>query len=130
MFVFVSKPKLLAEAKEAFKAGAPGSMKDYKRALNKHWVSFSEYAYQYEFPNKTEVHREEFVSRLRMKYFYLRYSPIAERPLFGDKDLFLKRFAKYIRRDWLYAPDASFEDFERLVTNSDCIVKPSVGSLG
>ena len=130
-FVRSEKKKLLAEAKRKFdKGSSPGSFDDYKQALDKHWVAYSEYAYQYEFYKKSEEERNEYVSRLKMAYFYLRYGPGVLRPLFRDKARFLKNFNKYVHRQWLYAPEASFEDFQQLVSTHDCIVKPLDGSRG
>ena len=36
----------------------------------------------------------------------------------------------FIHRKWLYAPEVSFEEFEQMVSNYDCIVKPCDGKLG
>ena len=125
------KRQLLASAAKEYKKGnALGDFDDYKNALEKHWVSYQEYAYQYEFYKKTEEEREEYVSRLRMAYFYWRYTPGAVKSVFRNKTKFLKTFGKYIHREWLYAPAASFEDFEKTVTHYDCIVKPCDGKLG
>lgn len=125
------KKILLTEAKKEFEKGsALGSFDDYKQALEKHWVTYSEYANQYEFYKKTEEEREEYISRLRMAYFYWRYAPGAAKQVFRNKTRFLKAFSKYIHRKWLYAPEASYEDFVQMVSNYDCIVKPCDGKLG
>ena len=126
-----SKKALLAGAKKAFEKGdALGSLEDYKQALKKHWVSYREYAYQYEFYNKTEEEREEYISRLKMAYFYWRYAPGSAKYVFCNKTRLLTTFKKYVHRKWLFAPDASFEDFEQMVSSVDCIVKPCDGKLG
>ena len=131
LYVNSSKKALLTEARKEFEKGsALGTFEDYKQALEKHWVSYSEYAYQYEFYNKDEAERDEYVSRLKMSYFYLRYGPGVLRPLFRNKATFLKKFDKYIHRKWLYAPEASFEQFEQLLSDFDCIIKPCEGSRG
>lgn len=131
LFVRSSKKRLLDEAKEEYRKGsARGSFDDYRLALKNHWVSYSEYAYQYEFYKKTEEERDTYVSLLRMAYFYLRYGPGNVRPLFRNKKEFLKRFSQYVHREWLYTPDSSYEGFEHLVTRYDCIVKPSDGTRG
>lgn len=126
-----SKRGLLTSAKRMFEKGiALGSLDDYKKALEKHWVSYSEYAYQYEFYNKTEVERNEFVSRMKMGYYYRMYTPGPAKFVFRTKPKFLTIFNKYIHREWLYVPEVSFEEFERLITSYDCIVKPCDESLG
>lgn len=125
------RKSFLADAKKEYEKGtALGSFDDYKQALKKHWVSYREYAYQYEFYKKSEEEREEYISRLKMAYFYWRYAPGVAKSVFRNKTRFLKAFSKYIHRKWLYAPEASFEDFVQLVSNYDCIAKPCDGKLG
>ena len=125
------KKKLLANAKKEFeKCSALGTFDDYKKALEKHWVSYSEYAKQYEFYKKSEEERDEYVSRLKMAYFYWKYAPGVAKSVFRNKTRFLNAFDRYIHRKWLYAPDSTFEDFQQLVAHYDCIVKPSDGKLG
>lgn len=126
-----SKKNLLANAKNEFKKQTSlGNIDDYKQSLRKHWVSYSEYAYQYEFFKKEEKERDEYISRLKMRYFYMRYSPKDVIPLFQDKEKFLSAFNKQTHRRWVYAPNSSFEEFTQLVSNYDCIIKPNKGSLG
>ena len=125
------KSKYLHIAKKEFeKETAKGSLDDYKKALNKHWVSYNEYAYQYEFYKKTEEERDEYVSRLKMSYYYWRYAPGAAKSVFRNKTKFLNTFKKYIHRKWLYAPENTFEEFSKLVSEYDCIIKPCDGKLG
>ena len=124
-FLKKEKEKLLAEAKREYDNGSKlGSFNDYKNALYKHWISYNEYACQYDFPHKSEDEREEFVTRLKMAYFYLRYVPGYTKPFFKNKTKFLEFFYKYIHRKWLYAPESSYEEFFLLVSNYDCIAKP------
>lgn len=131
LYVRSSKKKLLEEAKLEYEKGSSlGNLEDFKQALNKHWVSYSEYAHQYEFHKRTEEEREKYVSRLRMRYFYMRYGSGIPRPLFRNKPKFLKAFDKYIHRKWLFVPNASYNEFVDLVNNSDCIVKPCDSALG
>lgn len=123
--VHKKKKRLLEEAKRKYENGSSlGSFGDYRQALEKHWVSYKEYAEMYEFYKKTEEERNEYVSLLRMTYFYRRYNNGAALPVLRDKQRFLKTYSKYIHRKWLYAPESSFAQFEQLITESDCIVKP------
>ena len=93
------KKKILAEAKKEFdKKSALGNFDDYKQALEKHWVTYAEYANQYEFYKKPEKEREEYISRLRMAYFYWRYAPGTAKLVFRNKTRFLKAFNKYIHK--------------------------------
>lgn len=125
------KKQFLAEAIKEYENGSNmGDIEDYKDALKKHWVSYLEYANQYEFYKKTEEEREEYVPKLKMTYFYWRYGSGAAKSLFYNKQVFLKTFKKYVHRKWLFAPDASYEDFEQLVSNYDCIFKPCDAKKG
>ena len=129
--VLSTKKRYLSIAKKEFENGSGlGSLDDYKLALERHWVSYNEYAYQYEFYNKTEEERDEYISRLKMASFYWRYTPGVAKSVFRNKTKFLKTFSYYIYRKWIYAPNASFEEFSYFVTNYDCIVKPCDGKLG
>lgn len=129
--VYYVKRKHLAIAKKKFAGGSIlGNIDDYKFALDKYWISYNEYSQQYEFYKKTEAERDEFVSRLRMAYFYWRYTPAVAKSVFRNKVKFLKTFNKYVHRKWLYVPESSYEEFVQLVSNYDCIVKPCDGKLG
>lgn len=129
--VMVFKKNAMSIAEREFsQKTAIGSIDDFKQALDKHWVSYNEYAYQYEFYNKTEEEREEYVSRSKMGYFYRRYTPGNVKAIFRNKHSFLTLFSKYIHREWIYAPEASYEEFAHLISNYDCIIKPCDGALG
>ncbi len=129
--VWLTKKSLLKNAEKEFaKETAVGSFDDFKRALDKHWVTYNEYAYQYEFYNKTEEERDEFVSRAKMGYFYRRYAPVSARAVFRNKNRFLTTFSDFVHRKWIYAPEASFEEFSQLVSGYDCIIKPCDGAFG
>lgn len=131
LHVRARKKRLWAEAKKQFAGGtALGTLEDYKEALRKHWVSYAEYALQYGFYKKSEVERAAYVSRLRMAYFYWRYVPGTVKPFFREKKKFLKTFHEQVHRAWLYAPEASYEDFMQLISRHDVIVKPCEGKLG
>lgn len=129
--VYLSKRKLLSKAQNKFsKKDALGSLEDYGQALKKHWVSYSEYAEKYEFYKKNEEQRDEYVSALKMDYFYRRYCPMAAKAVFRDKTRFLEVYGDYVHRKWLYIPKASFADFEKMVSQYDCIAKPLNESRG
>lgn len=130
-YAFISRRKLLANAKKAFeKKGTLGYFDDYKQALKKHWVSYSEYAKKYEFYKKTEEQRHEYVSTLKMGYFYRRFNPMKEKAIFREKPKFLEVYGDYVHRKWLYVPNASFSEFEKMITDYDCIAKPLDESRG
>ena len=129
--IYSAKKRFLAEAKKEYEKGSTlGSFEDYKQAVEKHLVSYNEYAHQYEFYKLSEDERGEFVSRRMMDYFYRRYIPFEVNSIFRVKPKFLTIFNKFIHRQWLFVPDTSFEKFKQLVVNYDCIVKPCDESLG
>ena len=124
------KKKLLAAAKREFDNDSKnGNYDDYKQALKKYWVSYNEYV-QYDFPHKSEKERDEFVSRLKMVYYYWLYVPVKIKTIFRNKHKFLNVFKDFIYRKWLYLPNASFEEFVELISNYDCIVKPCSETRG
>ncbi len=129
--VVLSKRSCLRIAKKEYKKGSAfGNFDDYKQALNKHWFSYNEYAKQYEIYKKTEEERNEYISRLRMAYFYRRHTPGTAKSVFRNKQRFLNIFKKNVHRKWLYMPRSSYEDFAQLLSEFDCIVKPCDGKLG
>lgn len=129
--VWKRKKLLLAIAEKEYRNGSPfGDLSDYRRALEKHWVSYLEYSSMYEFYKKTEEERNEYVSLLKMSFFYRRYNNGVALPMMRDKQRFLKAYSKYIYRRWLYAPESSFEQFKQLINSFDCIVKPSDEARG
>ena len=116
--------------KENQKGTMLGNLEDYRCALKNHWVSYDEYAYLYEFYKKTEEERSEYVSLLKMLYFYKRYGKGIVLPMLRDKQKFLKAFSNNIHREWLYVPKATYEQFLELINKYDCIIKPSDGARG
>lgn len=129
--VWKRKKMLLASAKKEYENGSQfGNLYDYKRALEKHWVSYQEYSKMYQFFKKSEEERNEYVALLRMSYFYRRYNNGVVLPIMRDKQRFLKAYSKYIHRKWLFVPDASYDEFEQLVTSYDCIIKPCDAARG
>ena len=128
---WAKKREYLSVAKKEFSTGtAIGSLDDFKHAVAKHWVSYNEYAYQYEFYNKTEEEREEFISSAKMTYFYRRYVPGKVKAISRNKNRFLTKYSKYVHRNWIYTPEATYEEFTQLVSNYDCIIKPCDGVRG
>ena len=99
-------------------------------------MNLSEYLYQYNLYQKSKAEREEFLSyvdyhalalKLRMKY-----PENDHMELLKDKEKFLS-FASSIglcRRKWLFAPEATFEEFARLIESADCMIKPHDSSWG
>ena len=125
------KKHMLEDARKQFEKGSQfGTFEDYQKALGKHWVSYNEYAYQYEFWRMPEERREEYISRLKMQYFYWRYVPGIYKVVLRDKNKFLVAYKKYIYRKWLYVPESSYDEFYNLVSVYDCMAKPTDGTCG
>ena len=108
---------------------------DYKRALNKHRVTWSEYFWQYEYWHLSEEERNAFVSRSNMQKTYRRLVNNDVREMMHDKAKFLVAFGKYIHRRWVRLSEdrnscASKEQLKELIDSVDCIIKPISGSLG
>ena len=106
---------------------------DYKKALKKHRVTWSEYFYQYELWKLSEEERNTFVSRSSMQKCYRALVQANVRELMHNKEKFLRTFNNYIYRRWicLFEVDtAKKEDLKNLLKQGDCIIKPISGSLG
>ena len=124
--------RLLAEAKENFTQHSypHGTLSDYIDAFDKHWCSFSEYMYQYEYWKLNEHERSEYVSRMQMIAFYRIVLPSSIKNIFWQKKLFLETFSDYIHRKWIDVNKCKFEDYQRFVSTRDCIVKLGEGCCG
>lgn len=112
------------------------SREDYFHALKVHGVSLSEYFHQYEFYKKNEEERSEFISRahmrglaLKLRMMFPEYDNIG---LLRDKERFFAHYTPlgFCHRRWLYAPNATYEEFAQLVSSIDCVMKPHDTSLG
>ena len=138
VFKYVWKKALLQEAWEDFRrlqnSGLQPQidMSDYKKALDTNLVSFSEYAFQYEFPKLNYDQRFEYVSRLEMRLWYEKNTNSAYiNNLFYKKSNWLKYFQDFVHRKWIIPMDHTYETFIKLVeAGKKYIVKPDEGSLG
>lgn len=122
----------LKEAEDKFNKGADqhGSLEDFREAWKKHWVSYSEYMYQYEFWRLSEDERNDYIARLKMGAFYRLWLPDSIKHLFWDKTAFLTKYKHLVHRNWLDMTHAEYSDFHNLVTSYDCIVKPTNNCCG
>lgn len=127
----IRRKQLLKEAQTKFEEERPihGSFSDYKSALKKHLVSYSEYMYQYEFWSLTEPERNEFVSRNTLGLFYYDI-PWKIKQKFWNKVEFLNLFSGFIHREWLCARYVSFDVFSSFVLSKECIAKPMDSCCG
>ena len=107
-----------------------GSLADYRKALNKHRVTYSEYEYGFEYWRLSEEQRNEFISCSEMQCIYRKMIPSGVRRAFMNKDLFLNLFHDFVFRDWIDVRKSSFDEFQSMVTKYDCIAKPLNGTRG
>lgn len=127
------------EADKFFAEGAPlpegATRRGYYQAMEKYYVSISEYLHQYEFYKLSEPNREEFISRALMRSLAFKLKsmyPNDTNGLTRFKNEFLKHFTElgFVKRRWLFGPECTFEQFADLLSSTDCIIKPDDGSLG
>ena len=120
------KARFLHEAKIRFpvERTGNGSIDDYKRALSKHRVTYSEYMYSYEYWRLDEEQRNEFISTSEMQCIYRKFGSKKVRDLFHDKVSFLKEYNGYVHREWALTKDLSLDEFKGMVLRKDWIAKP------
>lgn len=126
------KKRFLKEAKTRFESEKPqhGSFKDYKKAFDKHRVTYSEYMYSYEYWRLNEEQRDEFISTSEMQCIYRKLGNQEVREIFHDKVEFLIRFHQFVHRKWALSKNLSFEQFQAMIQQFDCIAKPIDGTRG
>ncbi len=132
-FKQIRKKMLVDEAIAEFsKTGVHnGSLADYKDAFKKTLCSYSEYMYQYEFWRLNEAQRKEYVSRLEMRLYYERHTPLKVCLLFWNKKKWLNYFSDYIHRQWIDIETSTYSRFVDFIKpGREYIAKPEEGSLG
>ena len=128
----IEKKRFLKEAKTRFETEKPqlGSYKDYKKAFEKHRVTYSEYMYSYEYWRLNEEQRDGFISTSEMQCIYRKLGSKEVREVFHDKVDFLTKFHRFVHRKWALAKNMSFEQFQAMIRQFDCIAKPVDGTRG
>lgn len=66
--------------------------------------------FEYQFWKKSTRKRDEFLTWKRARKFINDVNGTAHSPIFRQKHQFLGEFKDYINRDWLYVPDATYEE--------------------
>lgn len=133
LYILIDERKrFLSEAKKRFAAEKPkqGSYKDYKKAFKKHRVTYSEYMYSYEYWRLSEEERDEFISTSEMQCIYRKLGKRKVRNVFHDKVEFLNLFHAFVHRKWALTKDLTFEQFQAMIQQFDCIAKPIDGTRG
>ena len=112
------------------------SRKDYFDVFRSHKMSLNEYLNIYRIYEKTEEERKEFISKLQMDALSLKlrmmYPDYDNKTLLNDKEKFLSHMTSLglCHRRWLYAPNATFDEFADIIGSVDCIMKPHALSCG
>ena len=92
--------------------------------------SFDDY-YRYEFYKKSNYERNKFMTYRRSKRIIRKYNTKEEIRYFYDKETFNKKFAKYIKREFLVLKNSSQEELKEFLSRHDqVILKPTNGSKG
>lgn len=123
--------RFLMEAVEKFSSYPEhGSLRDYKRALKKHRVTYGEYMYKFEYWKLNETERDEFISCSEMQCIYRKMVQPEIKTTFWNKILFLKKFPDFAGRRWIEVRNSSYQEFCDMVYHFDCIAKPIEGWRG
>ena len=79
----------------------------------------------------TEEERKTILTREKNNYYVMMYNPKEYWHIFDNKNEFNTLFDKYLKRSWIYIPDASLEEFITWVKPLDSfIAKPNNDSGG
>ncbi len=123
---------LIREGMSRFAEEQPdnGSLKDFVSAAKKHYVSYDEYFFHYEFWRMEESERGEFMSQASLMQFYRTYLTPEVFNIFWNKVKTLRIFSDIIKRRWLHMQETTYEEFCLLLSSCDLIVKPVEASCG
>ena len=125
------KKKYLKEAKELFNnSEGKSNLKDYKKALYRHRVTYGEYMYKFEYWKLNEAQRNEFISCSEMQCIYRKMVQPEVKTVFWNKILFLNKFPSFAQRKWIEVRKSTYEEFAEMLNSFDCIAKPIEGWRG
>ena len=102
-------------------------LEDFKRTYYKRRMRFVEYYNMYRFFERDESSREQFISYRDLEIIIRKYvdkNP-NQRFVYSNKDVFLKTFSSYIKREWIVFDGTNCEEAEAFLQNYDVIVKPT-----
>lgn len=103
---------------------------DMMRGLIKFGASDENYE-QYHFWEHGDDYKNSFITWRRNMAIMYRFCSPESKELFLNKVEWNKRFAKYVKRDWIYCKDSSLETIKKfLQSHSDIIVKRIDGACG
>lgn len=103
---------------------------DMIRSLIKFGASDENYE-QYHFWEHDDEYKNSFITWRRNMAIMYKFCTPASKELFLDKVAWNKRFAKYVKRDWIYCKGASVDTIKRfLMEHADVIIKRIDGACG
>lgn len=83
------------------------------------------------FYEKTSEERKQYVTSGNKRLFYQKFYDDEARDVLGHKNLFSKRFNKYIHRAWIYTEDVTPEQIREFIKSQGrVIVKPTTSTWG
>jgi len=108
-----------------------GAVKDFFDAFRLYGMP-AKYYFELDFYNlKSKEERNDFVPPGRLVSIWKGVNNGPSRKTLDDKATFMKSFSKYINRDWLYVPDASFDEFFQFIKKHSAIMaKKNTGAGG
>ena len=103
---------------------------DMVRSLIKFGASDENYE-QFHFWEHDDAYKNSFITWRRNMAIMYKFCSQEAKDLFLNKVTWNNRFAKYVKRDWIYCKEASIETIKRfLQTHKDVIVKRIDGACG
>lgn len=79
--------------------------------------------FEYRFWEKSHKKRNTFLTWKRARKFINSVNGKGHNPTFRNKHMFLEQFSNYISREWLYLPNATFEEFKEFVFHNNLIME-------
>lgn len=83
------------------------------------------------FYSKSHAEKKEYVTSGNKRLFYRGFYDDDARNTLAKKNLFSKRFANYVKRDWIWTEDVSQQEIENFISNHGrVVVKPASSTWG
>lgn len=103
---------------------------DMMKSLYKYGASDENYE-QYHFWEHNDKYKDSFITWRRNMAIMYKFNTPEAKELFLDKVQWNKRFAKYVKRDWLYCKESSLDTItDFLHGHADVVLKRIDGACG
>ena len=106
---------------------------EYRKDYARHRMKFSEWYYSYRFQSISEEEKKEYMSQRDYASLWRKYKLLypEQSVITGKKQVFLEKYAQFVRRRWLYVDAATNpEEIQKLLDSTDVIVKPTNACSG